>query len=438
MAQEKSIVRRSAGHQAQRARWLLLSAAWLIAVAAVVAPVGAAAQQVQRIAAIVNDEVISLFDVSERIDLVISSTGLPNTREQQQRLAPEVLRRLIDERLQAQEAARLNIQVTQRDIDSAIAGIEQSNNIPKGRFEDFLKQRGIAASAAKKQIEAELAWQKLVARHIVPNVEVGEEEIDEVLRRIEATRDAEQLRLSEILLTTDEPGNEAKTRDLANQLVGQIRKGADFRALARQFSKSATAATGGDIGWVQEGQLEATATAVVDKLEPGEVSNPVETPDGLVIYRLDEKRRSAAPSENEREIALRQVVLRLDRDATEADIAARAAQARELSETAKGCDQFAAAAERLEISQPDTPTRIRLGDLNENLREIVAALDVGIASEPIRSPVGIQVVMVCERSDLAGPPREEIREVLLRQRIDLRARRYLRDLRRAAFVDLRV
>ncbi len=398
----------------------------------------AVAQQIQRIAAVVNDEVISIFDVSERIELVISSSGLENSREQRQRLAPQVLRSLIDERLQTQEAKRLNIQVTKRDLDEAVSRIEATNRIPKGKFGDFLQRQGVSRDAAMKQIEVELAWQKLLARRVVPAIEIGEEEIDAIVARINATRDTAQYHVSEILLTVDDPNEQAQTRELAKRLVSQIRSGAEFAAVARQFSKSATAATGGDIGWVQEGQIEGSVTKILEKLAPGEISDPVETPDGFVVFRLDGKRRSAAPGEDDRQIALRQVLLQIARDTPESDVSAQMEKAQQITGKVKGCEDFIKSAEQLGVKQPAAPTRIRIGDLNDKLREIVDGLEVGQASKPLRSVVGIQIVMVCERSEVAGAPRDETRELLMRQRIDLRARRYLRDLRRAAFVDLRI
>lgn len=396
------------------------------------------AQQVQRIAAVVNDEVISIYDLTERIQFVISTSGLPQSSETRQRLAPQVLRRLIDERLQSQEANRLNIQVTKRDLDGAVASIEQSNGIEKGKFADYLRQQNVSMAAAMSQIEASIAWQKLLSRRIVPNIEIGEEEIDTIIARINATKGAEQFRVSEILLTSDNPGDQTQMRELAEKLAEQLRGGAEFSAVARQFSKSATAATGGDIGWVQEGQLETSVIDILKKLQPGQSSDPVESLDGLVIYRLDDKRKSAAPGEEDREISLRQLLVQLDRKISEPDAAVRMQQVGQAIDAAQGCPAFVETARALGVSQPANPTRIRVGDLNESLRKTIEGLAVGEASKPIRSPVGIQVVMVCERSELAGPPRDDIRDALLRERVDLRARRYLRDLRRAAFIDVRV
>ena len=298
------------------------------------------AQQVQRIAAVVNDEVISIHDVTERIDFVIVSSGLPKTLEQRQRLAPQVLRRLIDETLQAQEAKRLNIQVGKRDLDAAVASIEQSNGIPKGKFADFLAQQNVSMPAVMSQIEADLAWQKLLSRRVVPAIDIGEEEIDAVIARINATKGAEQFRVSEILLTIDDPSEQVQVSELAARLVEQLRGGAEFAAVARQFSKSATAATGGDIGWIQEGQLDNRVIDILKKLEPGGVSDATETPDGMVVYRLDDKRKSAAPGEDDREIALRQILVQLDRATSDADATVRMQQVSQLVSTAEGCPAF--------------------------------------------------------------------------------------------------
>lgn len=272
----------------------------------------------------------------------------------------------------------------------------------------------------------------------MPFIDIGEEEIDVVIAQIDATKDAAQYRLSELILPVDDRDDIAEVRELAVRLVTQIRGGADFGAVARQFSKSATAAIGGDIGWVQEGQVESSIIQILEVLEEGELSDPIQTEDGFLIYRLDAKRQNTAPGKDDQEIALRQIVVPVDRGASDAEAGDSVAQVKLATQEAQSCEDFVASAETLGVRQSAKPTRIRVGDLNEKLQDIVSGLATGQSSEPVRTAVGVQVIMVCERSELGGPPRDEIRDALLRQKVDLRARRYLRDLRRAAFVDLRV
>jgi peptidyl-prolyl cis-trans isomerase SurA len=255
----------------------------------------AQAQDVQRIAAVVNEEVISIFDVQQRMQILIASSGLPNTRETQRRIGPQVLRGLIDEALQMQEANRLNIRVTERDLQDAISRVEQSNNIPPGGFEQFLQRQGISVASAEQQIRVNIAWQKLLARTVIPTIEIGDEAIDDVIARIEANRGVTEFRVGEILLPVDNPADAADIRALADRLVQQLRSGADFRAVAQQFSKSATAATGGDIGWVLPGELEGPINSALTGMTVGQISEPLDVSDGIAIITPDRATHQRTP-----------------------------------------------------------------------------------------------------------------------------------------------
>lgn len=402
-------------------------------------PAPAVAQDVQRIAAVVNDEIVSIYDVRERADLLIFSAGLPNNAETRQRIIPQVLRGLIDETLQKQEAERQNIRVTQGEMDAAIARIEQTNNIPAGAFDRYLQANGISVTEAYDQIRNNLAWQKLLARRVAPQVEIGEEEIDDVLQRIENSAGQTEYRVAEILLPVDNPSERPQVQEIANRLVEQLRSGADFAAVAQQFSKSASAATGGDIGWIQKGEMGGNLDNLLANLDRGDVADPIETPDGLLIVKLlEERRNTGAQAGADASVKLRQLLLPLAEDAPQDEVEAQIARAREATASLDGCPAFAAAASELGTAQPDAPAEFRLADLNAELRPVATSTPVGEASEPMRRTAGIQVVMICERDEGSGPNRDQIRENLRRERMDMLSRRYLRDLRRAAFVDVRV
>lgn len=396
------------------------------------------AQQVERIAAVVNDKVISIYDLRQRIELLIFSARLPNTNDQRRAMAPQVLRGLIDEALQSEEAARLNIRVSPAEMDDAVGQIERSNNIPPGRFEDMINGEGIAAEAALAQIRAGIAWQKLISRRVVPTIDIGEEEIDTVIKRIRAGQGQTQYHVFEVLLPVDDAAQRQSILDLANRLTAQIRLGAEFAGIARQFSKSASAATGGDIGWIQEGELSDEANRAIAALDVGNVSDPIATPDGYLILQMNDRRKLRTPGEEDARITLRQLALPLDKDAPEIDVQTQISLAQQVAENTSDCDDFAEIAKEMGTPQPAAPAAFRLGDLNENLRRVAADLAVGVASEPLRNPSGVQLIMVCERQEAGALPRDQIRDTLLRQRVDMLSRRYLRDLRRSAFVDLRV
>ena len=432
--------RRRAERRQRDKGWLRQSlfgcAAAFVLIAPGAAPAGA--QQVERIAAVVNDKVISVYDLRQRIRLLIFSADLPNTDEQRRGMAPQVIRGLIDEALQTAEAGRLNIRVSTRDMDNAVSEIERTNNIPEGGFEEFVRNRGVSPDAALAQIRAGIAWQKLIRRRVVPTVYIGEEEIDTVIKSIRAGQGHTQYRVLEILLPVDDAAQRQTVLDLANRLVTQLRLGANFGGIARQFSKSASAATGGDIGWIQDGDLIDEANRTLALLDVGRISDPIRTLDGYLILQTADRRKLKAPGEEDTGITLRQLVLPLPPDSQDIDVQSQLSLAREVAANTTSCDNFAELAREMGTPQPAAPAEFRLGDLNEQLRRVASVIAVGVASEPLLGSTGVQVIMVCGRKEAGALPRDQIRETLLRQRVDMLSRRYLRDLRRSAFIDLRV
>lgn len=408
--------------------------------AAMLGGVPAQAQRVQRIAAIVNDDIVSVYDLRARMRIVISSTGLRPTPQLQQRLARQILRQLVDERLQLQEAKRRNVSVSQRNMDHAIAEIEKQNRIPPGGFDKFMARNGIPKEAALAQIRAQIAWGKLVGRILSPRVTVGEDEIEEEINRLKARRGETEYRISEILLTVDNPEAKAEVRRTAERLADELRKGAEFGPLARQFSRGAAASVGGDLGWIAESSLDEEFRPIVPRLEPGSVTAPIETPTGIHILRLERKRRIMAAPADKTVIDLHQVAFALPPQATKPEIAAQTDLAEAIAETVSGCDDLERAAREAKSNAPTALGKLRLADLSGSVRAAVESLPVGKPSRPVRTRAGVAVFMVCGKTapEANLPSRDHIAERIRRERLEILSRRYMRDLRSAAIVDLRV
>ncbi|MFQ5468109.1 MAG: peptidylprolyl isomerase, partial [Kiloniellaceae bacterium] len=255
---------------------------------------GARAQETLRAAAVVNDEVVSVLDVKMRLRLTVMSSGLKDTPELRQRVMRRVLRNLIDERLQAQEAKRLDIAVTDKEVDDALGQLARRNKMPLKRFLSYLQQRGVLVEAMRDQVRAQLTWQALVARRLRPSVQITDEEVNEVAEQVRADSGSMLWQISEIVLTSDGQTTDAEVRRNAERLLRQLRTGAKFGALARQFSESATAPRGGDVGWVNAAQLPEEIAAVLAAMKPGTVSGPIRTLDGYHIVLLRKQRQSTA------------------------------------------------------------------------------------------------------------------------------------------------
>ena len=392
------------------------------------------AQDLLRAAAVVNDEIISMLDLNMRVRLAILATGQRESAELRQRVSAQVMRGLIDERLQAQEAERLDIAVPDDQLDSAVDQLASRNKMTREGFLNVVQQQGVLKESLLEQIHAQLVWRALIARRLRPSVHVSEEEIQEVVNRIVSNRGSTLRRVSEIFLGVDSVLQEGDVRVNAERLIDQLRAGADFTALARQFSQSATAPQGGEIGWVQEGQLAPELDAALANMQDNTVAGPVRTLSGFHVLLLRESRKSPLGDVS---LHIKQILLPLPDDATDQQQQEMDARAVEVGKQVNGCDGMEEIAAEAGASGSGDLGTMKLGDLPAPIQSIVRSLPIGQASDPIRVAGGMSVLVVCERTD-AGIDREAIREQLVNGQLDLLSRRYMRDLRRSANVDIRI
>lgn len=394
-----------------------------------------------RIAAVVNDEVITAFDLASRLRMVEISSNLPDTAETRQRIAGQVLRALVDEKLQLQEAKRQNVVATDEELNTALAQIEKQNGMQPGQLNEFLKSRGIDRGSLINQLTASIVWAKLVRRLAAQNTEITDEEVDDALKRLKEHANDPQSRIAEIFLPVDNPAQDQEVRNVAVKLIEQMKQGARFSAVAQQFSQSATAAVGGDMGWLRPDQLPPELAAAVAPLKPGELSAPIRTNSGYYLLLVLERRNgNTGNGQQETLYDVVQVVFPLPAQASDAVKRAAVTEAQGLR-GAKTCPDL------LKVGQekaPKSSTEGKISSLNlaPQLRDLITKLGIGQVSEPILQRGGVGVIMVCSKETPTGksgdPTREEVFKSLLRQKLDTVSRRYLRDLRRAAYVDVRV
>ena len=273
-------------------RGLLLGLAALALLASTVPDRAAAQEDLFRPAAVVNDDIISVLDLAMRLQLAIIAAGVEDTQDLRRRLTPQVLNSLIDERLQLQEAKRLDIQVTDLQIAAALEQIAGQNNMTEGQFLTMLRNRGVIPTTLIDQIRAQIAWQGIIQRRVRPNVVIPPEEVEEVVSRLSARRGAIERRVAEIFVPVESTAKEAEAQADAVRLFEELRRGANFAGLARQFSQSGTAILGGDLGWVRDGELEEELNTVLAQMGPGEVSVPIRTLSGFHILFLREMRKN--------------------------------------------------------------------------------------------------------------------------------------------------
>ena len=411
------------------------------AAALVLVLVGAitAAAQETRIAAIVNDDMISLGDLEARVQLVLMSSQMPDNQQVRQRATPQVLRTLIDEKLEVQEAKKLNITVNEDEINKSLDRIEQQNNMAKGGLEKMLETHSIPRSTLMDQIRSSLMWNKLVEQKIGPTVSISDEEVKDTLARIKQEIGKSQYRIAEIYLAIDNPSQEADVKALADRLIDQIHQGASFSAVAQQFSQSPSAAVGGDLSWLTAAELPRDIAAAVPTMQAGQLSAPIRTAGGYYIVGMVDRRTFGTPGPGDMLVTFARIMFpfasQADSDKQKAFIAAQ-----QVSETAKSCDDMKRIGQERAPQASGEMRDVKVGSLQPGFKDLIATLQPGQVSKPLNAGAGAVVVMLCERKEPPSqiPTRDQLVDTLTRQRLDTLARRYLRDLRRTAYVDMRV
>ena len=408
--------------------------------AAAVAPEQAGSEKIM---AVVNGDAITSGDVTARGRLFALSTGLPVTPEVLDRLRPQVLKELVDERLRLQEVQRRKIVVGDREIAQSIAEIEQRNGMPAGALGSALKGRGVALRTLIDQVRVQLGWTRVLREELGSKAEISDAEIAEQQRLFKAQTGQPESHVGEIFIPIDDPSKPGDAQRFAETVIGELRQGAPFAVVAAQFSQAQTALQGGDIGFVRASQLDPEVAKVVREMPAGAVSNPVRVPGGIDIVTVSGKR--VLGQDKSTMLNVRQVFIpfttAVNPGAPTEQQKKAVEQAGLVSKTAKSCADVEAANERLGKTRPSDPGEIRLEAVGSApLRELMGNLPVGQVSRPLVASEGVAVVMVCSREMKtdAAPAKQEVSNQLLSERIELSSRQLLRDLRRRAVMDMRV
>ena len=401
--------------------------------------IGNADPNVRKATAIVNGTVITKTEVDHRVALVVIASGGRVSDAEMVRLREQLLRNLVDEVLQIQAAEAEEIKVEQSEIDNAFGRYARNFNQTPEQFAVFLRSRGSSDTTIKRQIHAELAWNRLTQKRIAPFVNVSEEEIESVLKTLEANRGSQEYKVSEIFLAAT-PENATEVRANAQRIVEQLKQGASFPAYARQFSEASTAAVGGDLSWVKAEQLPEAMAAVVRQMPVGSLSEPIAIPGGYSIVAVEDTRQVLTADPRNAVLSLKQISINFAPGTTREQAESRTQELVRTTQTMGGCGGAEAAAAALggEVISND---QVTARDLPGPLQEVLLNLGVGQSTAPFGSVnERISVLVLCGRDDpdpSQQASREGVYNSIMDTRVNLRARRYLRDLRRDAVVDYR-
>ena len=388
--------------------------------------------------AIVNGFVITGTDIDQRVSLVTASSESEVTAEELQRLRVQVLRNLIDETLKIQAAEGLEMTVERGEINDTYSQLAAQNfgQNPE-RMDEYLSSIGSSPAALKRQIEGELAWERLLRRIVTPFVNVSAEEVNDVLERLEESRGTEEYRLGEIYMnaTTE---NRAAVMANMNQIMDQLQAGGSFVAYARQFSEATTAVVGGDTGFLRLATLPAPMAEAARQMQPGQLVGPIEIPGGFTIVYLIDRRQVLTADPRDAMLSLKQIAIAFEPNVTEAEANAKIEELNLFVSSLRSCADADTARSILGATVVSND-QIQARQLPEQLQGIILNLQVGQTTPPFGSPQdGVRVLMLCGRDDpedAGAPTFDSVMRTIEEERINKRAQRYLRDLRNDAYIE---
>ena len=392
----------------------------------------AEAREVEGIAAIVNDEVISKFDVDQRVNLFLVTSGIERTPQNIDGLRRQVLRTLIQEKLQLQEARDSEIEISRAEINAAMQDMASGTNRSLNEVEKFLKENNVHIRTMEDQIEAELAWNRFVRGRFGGQVSIGELEIDETLERAEAAMNQDRVNISEILLLANNQLDGQRLMSEAVQIVQQLRAGINFGAVARQFSAASSSASGGNLGWIPVNQLDENIVPIIENMAAGDISDPIETSAGIYIVQLNSKQQSGGidPMRNLFDL----LIITYD-VATEGHLA----KLESLRDSFTTCKNTEAKAKEMDARNVTRTGQVELRRFPKNLQSEISTTEAGQVIGPKKNKKIAEMIVVCDRKDDQGATisRDAIENNLYSQRLAIMARRHLRELRRDSIVEYR-
>lgn len=403
------------------------------------------AQMTMNIAAVVNDDLITVYDLTQRISLVVAFSNLPDTPQTRQSVAPDVLRRLIAEKIRMQEARRLKIEVPQANIDNTVADIERSNGMPPGGLVQFMQSRRIDKETLEQQVRADLTWIQTVAALFRGLVNISDQEIEDELNKLRAAAGKKEYLLSEIVLSYDERP-QSQVEQEAARMIEQLKAGASWTSVAQTFSRAASANDGGDIGWTPVSSLPVPIATALGNMQVGQVSNPVHTDDGIYIVHLRDTRVAQGIPEatpGKEHVKLHQLHIPIPAGTDAQTVAQLTGKAQQIAHGASDCGTFDAAAKAQGGPLSGELGTFETTALSAPIQALIANVPVNGVTQPMRTDNGVVIMMVCERrSDQGEDPLEKIREQirlkLINEQLTRLAEQHEQKLRQQSFIDIRL
>ena len=386
-------------------------------------------QDIQAIAVIVNDEVISRYDVNQRVRLILVTSGIPATEENVKRIEEQAIKALIDEKIQIQEAIKLEVPDSPDEINLMLDNIARGNQTTAEGILESITSQGVNSETLLSQIKSELLWNKIVRGRFGSYINISDEEVNIIYDRTIQNINNSQYDISEIFIGFEDESEEKEAKELTERLTEQLKNEIAFEPVAQQFSQAPSSGQGGFIGWVSEGQLDPDIILNIKNLEIGSVSNPIKTVNGYYIIKLNGKSEEGGKNPMKNQYDLISVSFDIEDKI----------MAKDFSDNFISCKRLDGLLENYNQKEVNVIGKRLLQELPKELHKELLEKNAGNALSPRFSDENIDIILICDRKDDIGVQvnRDVIEDNIYSQKMGMMSRRHLRDLRRDAVIEYR-
>jgi peptidyl-prolyl cis-trans isomerase SurA len=398
-----------------------------------------------RVIAIVNDEALTQYDVSEQKRVVLGQMKAQGVAPPAgDVLDKQVLERLITERVLLQFAKETGIRVDDTQVERTLARIAEDNKLSAEDFRKAVEREGIPYAKYRSDIRNEIVVQRLRDREVESRVSVSDAEVDHLLATLEAQAGGQvEYRLAHILVLVPEQASSDQIgvrQRRAEEALQQLRAGADFAQVAASFSDAPDALQGGNLGWRAPARLPTAFAESVNRMKPGEVSGVLRSASGFHIVKLLETRSSDTPTVIE-QTRLRHILIKVNETTSNDEAKIKIDRIRERIELgAKFEDQARANSEDASAAKGGDLGWVSPGDTVPDFEQAMNRLQPGAVSAAVRTPFGWHLIQVQERrtQDVTKEKRrEQARQALRQRKSDEAFQEWVRQTRDRAYIEIK-
>lgn len=385
----------------------------------------------ESVAAVVNDSVITTYDVRQRMRLMLISAQGQIPEEAYGQLQTQALRDLVEERLKLQETNKFEVEVTDREVYEELSLIAGQSNITAESLELILEHQGVSVEGFREQIKTGIAWPQLVQGRFRDRVRITDDEVEDTLERMRDDANKEQYLVSEICIPVDDPAQAQQYYQGAMQLLAQMRSGVPFSVIAQQFSACTSAAVGGDLGWVRAGELAPEIDAAIRQLPPGSVTNPIPSEGAFMLMAVRDKREAVIAGEPTFTIAYASAPLSVGENT-----------ARLAFDKLANADPCLGRPLRLDLGKDIGFTLLEnmtLDKIDPRFAPFIEDLNHKDQSAVIKADNAYHVAYICDKDEGLGlPSRTALENRIFQRQLSRISQQYLRDIERKSTVDIRL